>query len=255
MESPASSALPDTVSWCHSGRDRACPTRPEYTGRIDPSGEGHGMLTCYGDEVRLPQSILAYVGFRLAALDTLCQMDACHGTGDDEIAGFLAEVPLLAQAAPAVQIDLLAGAWRRHQAPEPHEASLLDAAVIYTAFCIAGRVVNDQFDIARSWLKAGPRRVRCRLGGHTAERLYDLFFEFWDDEDFLSLSELQDLTPEHARHVRELLRLPDEVIRELEDVLTRARASPAVLTNLKGLLTQEEIEGFARVLLPGKTLL
>ena len=25
------------------------------------------MLTCYGDEVRLPQSDLAYVGFRLAA--------------------------------------------------------------------------------------------------------------------------------------------------------------------------------------------
>jgi hypothetical protein len=26
------------------------------------------MLTCYGDEVRLPQSDLAYVGFRLTVL-------------------------------------------------------------------------------------------------------------------------------------------------------------------------------------------
>src|SRR4051794_30877364 len=104
------------------------------------------MLTCYGHEVRLPQNDLAYVGFRLAALDTLCQMDACHGhgTGEDDLDGFLTEVPLLEQTAPAVQVDLLADAWCRHQAPELHEASLLDAAVVYAAFCTAGRVVNDQ---------------------------------------------------------------------------------------------------------------
>ena len=80
--------------------------------------------------------------------------------------------------------------------------------------------------------------------------LYDLFFEFWDDEDFLSLSELQDLTPEHARVVRELMRWPDETIQEMEDVLTRWRATPVVLANLEGLLTADEIKGFAQVLLP-----
>jgi hypothetical protein len=53
------------------------------------------MLTCYGHKVRLPQSDLAYAGFRLAALDTLCQMDACHDSGDDDIFGYLAEVPIL----------------------------------------------------------------------------------------------------------------------------------------------------------------
>lgn len=72
------------------------------------------MLTCYGHEIRLPQSDLAYVGFRLAALDTLCQMDACYGSGDDEISGYLGEVPMLEQVAPTVQVDLLADAWRRH---------------------------------------------------------------------------------------------------------------------------------------------
>src|SRR5262245_50069247 len=202
---------PDTVSCasahpqadCHTqppAGTRARPSWPEYTPCIEWS-EGSGMLTCYGDEVRLPQNDLAYVGFRLAVLDTLCQMDICHGSGDEDISGYLAEVPVLEQVAPAVQVDLLAEAWRRHQAPELHEASLLDAAVVYAAFCTAGRVVNDEFEVATAWLKAGPRRVRCRLSGRTSERLHDLFFEFWDDEDFLSLSALQDLPPEHAGRV------------------------------------------------------
>jgi hypothetical protein len=92
--------------------------------------------------------------------------------------------------------------------------------------------------------------VRCRLTRRTPERLHELFFEFWDDEDFLSLSELQDLAPEHARRVRELMRWPDETIREMEEVLTRWRVSPTVLTNLEGLLTPDEIKGFVGVLLP-----
>jgi hypothetical protein len=209
------------------------------------------MLTCYGHDVRLPQSDLAYVGFRLAALDTLCQLDACQGPGDEDIDGYLAEVPVLEQVAPAVQVGLLAGAWRRHRSPELHEASLLDAAVVYAAFRTAGRVVSDEFELAAAWLKAGPRRVRCRLTGSTPGRLHELFFEFWDDADFLSLSGLQDLAPEHARRVRELMRWPEETIREMEDVLARWRASPTVLTDLEGLLTAGEIKGFAGVLLPG----
>jgi hypothetical protein len=206
------------------------------------------MLTCCGDEVRLPQNDLAYVGFRLAALDTLCQMDICHGSGDEEIYGYLVEVPLLEQVAPAVQVDLLADAWRRHRAPELHEASLLDAAVVYAAFCTGGRVVNDEFEVAEAWLKASPRPVRKRLGSRTAERLQHLFFGFWDDDDFLSLSELQDLAPEHARRVRELMRWPNETIQEMEEVLTRWRASAAVLANLERLLTTKEIQGYGRLL-------
>lgn len=97
----------------------------------------------------------------------------------------------------------------------------------------------------------GRARIRrCRLTGRTPARLRKQFFEFWDDEDFLSLSELQCLAPEHARRVRELMRWPDETIREVEEVLTRWRASPTVLTNLDGLLTADEIKGFSQVLLP-----
>lgn len=68
--------------------------------------------------------------------------------------------------------------------------------------------------MAEGW----PPRVRYKFSGRTSERLYESLFAFWDDEDFLSLSELQNLTPEHARHIRELLRLPDEAVQQMEVV-------------------------------------
>ena len=56
------------------------------------------------------------------------------------------------------------------------------------------------------------------------------------------------MTPEQARRVRELMRWSDETIQEMEQVLTRWRASAAVLTNLEGLLTANEIQGYGRLL-------
>jgi hypothetical protein len=55
--------------------------------------------------------------------------------------------------------------------------------------------------------------------------------------------------------VRELMRWSDETIQEMEQVLTRWRASAAVLTNLEGLLTAKEIQGYGRLLVrqPGGT--
>ena len=45
-----------------------------------------------------------------------------------------------------------------------------------------------------------------------------------------------------------MMRWSDETIHEMEEVLTRWRASPAVLTNLEGLLTAKEIQGNGRLL-------
>jgi len=213
------------------------------------------MLTCYGDQVRLPQNDAAYVGFRLAALDTLCQMEMCQEFNDEDDGpfGYLSEVPILAEVAPAVQVDLLADVWRRHRAPELHEASLLDAAVVYAAFGTAGRVIYDEPDLIRPWLRAGPRKVRCRVGSRMPERLREMFFEFWDDIDFLSLEKLQDLAPEHAQAVRAVMQMPESDIEQIEDALARGRASPTVLDNLVGLLSEGEIRGYSRVLLPGSS--
>jgi hypothetical protein len=54
--------------------------------------------------------------------------------GDEAPFGYLTEVPFLERVAPAVQVDLLAGVWARYKDQALHEASLLDAAVVYAAF-------------------------------------------------------------------------------------------------------------------------
>lgn len=168
---------------------------------------------------------------------------------DDQPEGSLVEAPLLRQVTPGVQVDLLADTWRRLQAAELHKATLLDAVVIYSACRTAGRIVHDEPTLARKWLKPGPRSVRCRLTARTPERLEEMFLEFWDDVDFLSLTELQDLMPEHARIVRELMHLPTWEIEQIEEVLSRCRALPAVLTNLTGLLIEKEMHDFAHLIL------
>jgi hypothetical protein len=177
-------------------------------------------------------------------------MDIAQASGeqDDEPSGFVAEVPVVAQVAPAVQVDLLADTWTRHQDTVLHEATLLDAAVIYAAFMTAGRIIHDQPTLVRNWLKRGPRKVCSRVTDQTPEHLLELFFDFWDFIDFLSMSALQDLAPEHAQSVREVMGLSEEDIEQMEQALAKGRASRAVLANLTGLLTKEEINGYSRVL-------
>jgi hypothetical protein len=106
--------------------------------------------------------------------------------------------------------------------------------VVYAAFWTAGRVISDERKLARLWLKAGPQPVRCKITSRTHHRLRNLFFEFWDDVDFLSMNELQDLAPEHARAVRDMMWLHDGAFEQMEEALMRCRTSPAVLTNLEG---------------------
>jgi hypothetical protein len=69
-----------------------------------------------------------------------------------------------------------------------------------------------------------------------------------DDVDFLSIDDLQDLAPEHAKAIRELMGLHDEALEQIEEVLMRCWASPVALTHLKGLLTEKEIQGYGRLL-------
>ena len=199
------------------------------------------MLTCYGHSCRLPQGELTYLAFRLAILGTFEEILACQDSGEpDEAMGFLVHVPLLAEMPANVQIDLLAEVWSRQRAPELIEATLLDAAVVYAACEDAARIVRDEPGIAKLYLRDGPRRIRTILGERTAERLNALFDNFWDDLDFLSLSDLQDMDADHVAAFKQLMRYPDD--QPIYDALARGRVSSALASNLKGLLTPEEIE-------------
>ncbi len=201
------------------------------------------MLTCYGHSVCLPQDDLAYLAFRLALQETLSDIEL-HLDLDEEPdppVGYLTEVPFLEQVPLPVQADLLADAWARHHQPELTEASLLDAAVVYAACVTAGRVINDMPDVAVVMLRDGPRKVDPKIIRRASIRLDEMFEQFWDDRDFLLIDEWQDLPPDHAQHVKQLLRLPDEVLEPMYEALRRWRVSPDVAANLEGLLTDAEI--------------
>ena len=201
------------------------------------------MLTCYGHTVRLPQNDLAYVAFRLALQETLTDIELQRELEDepDLPTGYLSEVPFLEQVPLPVQVDLLADAWARHCKPDFIEASLLDAAVVYAVCETAGRVIDDMPEVAVAWLKEGPRKVPPRIFKRASHRLDELFEAFWDDRDFLLIEEFQDLSPDHARHLKEILRLPDEAIEPMYAALERWNVSPNVAANLAGLMTDAEI--------------
>jgi len=202
------------------------------------------MLTCYGYSVRLPQSDLAYLAFRLALQDTLVDIEL-HLDVEEEPdlqLGYLIVVPFLEQVPLPVQVDLLASAWARHHQPELIVASLLDAAVLYAACRTAGRVVDDMPEVAVAWLRGGPQQVSPKIIRRASYRLEELFDTFWDDRDFLLIEEWQDLPPDHAQYLKEVLSVPDEVLEPMYEALERWRASEDVAVNLEGLLTPAEIQ-------------
>ena len=147
------------------------------------------MLTCYGHEIRLPNNDLAYLAFRLAAQETLSDIELYRDLEEepDYPAGYLSEVPFLEQVPLKVQVDLLAETWNRHQQTELIEASLLDAAIIYAACQTTARIIEDMPEVAAAYFRDGPRQLKTRILHRATHRLENLFDAFWDDDDFLLL--------------------------------------------------------------------
>lgn len=73
-----------------------------------------------------------------------------------------------------------------------------------------------------------------------ADRFESLFDAFWEDIDFLSLSEWQDMPVEQAEQLKRWLRVPDDG--PLFEALERGTVSQAFAHSLRGLMTEEEVE-------------
>ena len=214
------------------------------------------MLTCYGHEIRLPHSDLAYLAFRLAMQETLSDSELFRDLEEDPDypAGYLSEVPFLEQVPLQVQVDLLAETWHRHRQTELIEASLLDAAVVYAACQTAARIIEDMPEVAAAYLRDGPRQLKTRIFRRATHRLENMFDAFWDDDDFLLIDELQDLPPERSAEIRGRMQISDEDIQPLYDALARWHVAPNVAAHLQGLLTEAEIaEAVPLLTAPGST--
>ena len=207
----------------------------------------------YASHPRLPQNDLIYVAFRLCFFDVFSELEMQQDVEfDDEWnSGFLTQVPFFDAVPPFVQLDLLAEVWAKHHSTELIPAKLLDAAVLWSIFDDAGRIGLEIWEGDLSTvLEDGPRQVDVIMDETLAEQWQEIFDVFWDDVDFLSLSNMLDTPPEKAEMIRSLLMIPEEWVDEMFDVLSRIRASPSITENLRGLMTDQEIADHRELLLP-----
>ena len=210
------------------------------------------MLLCYHNQLRLPQNDLVYLAFLFALHETVAEIEALSdfdGDEEDMPAGFLLEVPFLHPVPLQVQVELLGETWSRYRSSTPFEATLLDAAIVYAAIMVATRIVNDDPELAAGWLADDRRKLNPRILHRAPQRLEELFDRWWDDRDFLMLEEFHDLPPEQAEFIKALMRIPDEMVQPMFDVLERGRVSPDVGEKLGGLLPPKDIAHVVQILM------
>ncbi len=209
------------------------------------------MLVCYHNQSRLAKNDLVHLAFLFSLHETIAEIEilADIDDGEDLPSGFLVEVPFLQQVPLEVQVELLAETWSRYRCSKQIEATLLDAAVVYAAFMTAARIVNDEPELALAWLADEGRKLNHQFLRRARERFEEMFDSWWDDRDFLMLEDFQDMPPEQAQLIKTMLRLPNEMIQPMFDVLERGRVSTDVGEKLEGLLAPEKIQDVVLILM------
>jgi hypothetical protein len=170
------------------------------------------MLLGIGPESCLPADEVSFLAFRVAVKDTLAQLaeqlDHESGQQDDKV-GYLGEVELLQPLTTTAQLKLLADVWDGHRSPVVHQASFLEAAVVYAACKTAADLIRDDPDMAQAHLAGSPRRVWAPIAERTAERVEEAFKDvFWQEVDMLRGDMAWPQTPQEEAQAEADLRLP-----------------------------------------------
>jgi hypothetical protein len=104
---------------------------------------------------------------------------------DDKV-GYLGAVELLQSLTTQAQLWLLGDVWARHRGAHAHQASFLDAAVVYAACQAASELIRQSPDTAREYLADAPRRVFSPVSKRLADHIEETFKDvFWQEVDML----------------------------------------------------------------------
>jgi hypothetical protein len=146
------------------------------------------MLMRTGNDRPFPDNDLGYLAFRLTACQVLNRIAlAIEASPDDSLPegtrGFLDDVPMLRHVHVVAQADLLAEVWSRHHAARVCWATLLDAAVLYSACRESVIVIRDTPRASRYYLREAPRELVVRLDAWTSDRLLRLYRGWWPGFD------------------------------------------------------------------------
>jgi hypothetical protein len=195
------------------------------------------MLMRTGNDRPFPSNDLVYLAFRLTACQVLHRIAlAIEASPDDSLPegtrGFLG-VPMLSHLHPVAQVDLLAEVWSRHHAARVCWATLLDAAVLYSACREAVLVIRDTPFVSRVYLQNSPRELDIRLDAWTMDRLLKLYPRWWSGLD-----------PSQVRNPLDLEDFPLRLRKPLEEARGRTGLSLDLVRAFAGLLTPAEVRRF-----------
>lgn len=199
------------------------------------------MLTICTDI--LPQTYLSYLAFRVAFHETLERMALAQQVGDVQAGpfGFLTEVPFLRNVPPHVQLDLLTETWHKHVADERLEATLVDESVVYAVCETAARLVEQEPESVRRYLKGGPLEAEMSIDQFLAAELRNLHLSLSNEGDFLLISQFEDMPPDEANELKQQFKLDAERLEEMFHVLSYWYVSASMLEHLDGLLSDDEM--------------
>lgn len=191
----------------------------------------------------LPNTMLSYLAFRVACLDTLERMVLARQF-DPEISegiGFLSEVPFLRAVAPQVQLDLLSETWQKHISGDVLESTLVDESVIFAVCETAARAAEQDRNQMRAWAEAGPRRISVSSKVTLPEKIRQLHLSLPNEGDFLLISQFEDLSPFEGLSLKAEFGIEPTKCDPMFDVLGRWHVTPGFAGRLNGLLTDREV--------------
>lgn len=206
------------------------------------------MLIICTDSVT--HSKLSYLAFRLAAFETFKLMEFAQQSGLDfrDPYGYLTEVPFLREAAPQVQLSVLAGTWAKVVSPERHHATLVDESVLYAACETSARILEHIPELFSSFTENGPLQIVDTPSKQLIRDLRAIHLDLANEGDFLLVSQFLDLCPDEAREYKRQFRMSETYLEPLFDVLGQWHSSPAVEQNLSGLFSSEELQELLPIL-------
>ena len=199
------------------------------------------MLTICTDN--LPQNLLSYLAFRLAAVETVKLHEyAQHPqTHLREPYGFLTEVPFFREVPAQVQLSALAETWAKHISERTFQANLVDEAVLYAACETAARIAEYVPELIRSFTEEGPLDAGIVADHFLVSELRNLHLNLSNEGDFLLVTQFQDLPPEERDRCHREYHLGESYLEPMFDLLGQWHPEPDMLTNLSGLFTDAEI--------------
>jgi hypothetical protein len=164
------------------------------------------------------------------------------------MAGFLCEVPFLAEVAPQVQLDVLSDFWARHVSLAHYRASLLDEAILYAACESAAILLERDPHAVPLHLKNGPLDVTFPVDEALAAEIRKLYLDLPSEGDYLLIGQFLDVPPEESRKLKKKFGIRTIETEALFDLLGRWTIQPSINDRLAGLLTSQEVTRLRKTL-------